>query len=215
MKKIVLFFLFLPLISTAQYIRAIQDTSALPTTQLWEGRFIRVNGKFYEYQRGGWYSGNVFAMYNKDSLGGEGCGTLPTTSQMLLVKNVPLRANLMNLTGVEGNSRELTDSSGNKTLAGSLKIGGGSTVLKFVYASLVYDCGSIAAGVDSTFSITCTGAVAGNPTSWGVSSAPEAGLLINSYCVTNDVVVIRLHNANLVSAIDPASRTYKVDIRNY
>ena len=54
----------------AQYIRAIQDTTVLPITQLWEGRFIRIAGKFYEYQRGGWYSGNVYTMYHKDSLGG-------------------------------------------------------------------------------------------------------------------------------------------------
>ena len=69
MKKLILILLF-PVMLSAQYIRAIQDTTGFPTTQLWEGRFIRVAGKFYEYQRGGWYSGNIYAMYHKDSLGG-------------------------------------------------------------------------------------------------------------------------------------------------
>ena len=69
MKKLILILLF-PVMLSAQYIRAIQDTTEFPTTQLWEGRFIRVAGKFYEYQRGGWYTGNIYAMYHKDSLGG-------------------------------------------------------------------------------------------------------------------------------------------------
>ena len=138
-----------------------------------------------------------------------------TSISGLTITNTGLSANLLTLNNKDGTSREVTDSVGNKTIVGTLTVGGGSTVLKFVSASKVYDCGSIAAGVDSTFSITCTGAVAGNPTSWGVSSAPEAGLLIASYCVTNDVIVVRLHNANLVSAIDPASRTYKVMCANF
>ena len=99
--------------------------------------------------------------------------------------------------------------------AGTLNVGAGTTISKILSASLVYDCGSIAAGVDSTFSITVTGAVAGNPVSIGLSSAKEAGLQVEALCATNDVVTVFLHNANLVSAVDPASRTYKVKVTNF
>lgn len=91
----------------------------------------------------------------------------------------------------------------------------GTEITKIIGASLVYDCGSIAAGVDSSFSITVTGALAGNPVIVGVSVAREDGLEIEVECVTNDVVRVILHNANLVSAIDPASRTYKVLVTNF
>lgn len=96
-----------------------------------------------------------------------------------------------------------------------VSVGGGTAILKVVSASSVYNCGEIAAGVDSTFSIACTGAVAGNPVSIGVSVAAEAGLIITAECTSNDVVTVRISNHFLVSAVDPASRTYKVMVTNF
>jgi hypothetical protein len=52
----------------AQYIRIVQDTTAFPTTNLWDGKFIRISGAFYEYKNGGWYKGNVYNMISTDSL---------------------------------------------------------------------------------------------------------------------------------------------------
>ena len=81
--------------------------------------------------------------------------------------------------------------------------------------SKVYDCGSIAAGVDSTFSVTCTGALAGNPVQLGISVAAEAGLVITAECTSNNTVTVRISNHMLVGAVDPASRTYKVLCFNF
>ena len=69
--------------------------------------------------------------------------------------------------------------------------------------------------MDSVFTITCTGAVSGNPVSIGVSSAPEAGLIVTAYCVSNDVVTVRISNHFLINAVDPANRTYKVMCVNF
>jgi hypothetical protein len=107
------------------------------------------------------------------------------------------------------------DGSDTVDVYGNIRIGNGSLIAKVISASLVYDCGSIAAGVDSTFSVTCTEAVAGNPVSIGVSVAAEAGLIITAECTTNDVVTVRISNHMLISAVDPASRTYKVMVTNF
>ena len=45
-------------------------------------------------------------------------GAQATSAQLILGKNVPLRANLLNLQDYAGTSREKTDSSGNKTMSG-------------------------------------------------------------------------------------------------
>ena len=107
------------------------------------------------------------------------------------------------------------DTNKNTILTGALTIGSADAIARFDVASLAYDCGSIAAGVDSTFSITATGAVAGYPVQVGMSVAPEAGLLVDAYCVTNDVAIVRLHNGNLVSAVDPATRTWRVIVTKF
>lgn len=96
-----------------------------------------------------------------------------------------------------------------------LTLGSGTAVSKIVGNSIVYDVGSIDAGDDSTFTITVTGAVAGNPVQVGVSVASEEGLIITAQCTTNGVVTVRLSNHLLVAAIDPASRTYKVLVTNF
>ncbi len=153
--------------------------------------------------------------FSVDTSGDVFAGAAGTTAQLIGGKNVPNRVNLLDLQSGTGVSREKTDSSGNKTIGGTLAIGGGSILSKFVTTSLVYDCGSIAAGVDSTFTITATGAVAGNPVQLGVSVAAEAGLIMTAECTTNDVVRVRISNHFLVSAVDPASRTYKVLVTNF
>ena len=101
------------------------------------------------------------------------------------------------------------------TFSGAVTVGGGTAMSKVLSASLVYDCGSIAAGVDSTFSITVTGAVAGNPVSLGLTVASEQGLVMTAECVTNDAVLVKITNHQLVGSIDPASRTYKVKVTNF
>ena len=71
-----------------------------------------------------WYNSIGTLISSKDSVGGEGLGAGASTSQMLLVKNGPLRGNLMDLQNKDGTSYEKTDSSGNKILAGKLSTGG-------------------------------------------------------------------------------------------
>ena len=94
--------------------------------------------------------------------------------------------------------------------AGVATIGSGSTILRVTSASTVHDCASISAGAEETFTVVCTGAVAGNPVSVGVSVAADSGLIITAECTTNDSVSIKVSNHNLIAAVDPASRTYKV-----
>jgi hypothetical protein len=112
------------------------------------------------------------------------------------------------------NKSATIDQSGNETIQ-TIAVGRGTKILGLFTGSLVYDCGSIAAGVDSTFSVTCTGALAGNPVSLGVSVAAEAGLVITAECTANDIVKVRISNHFLVSAVDPASRTYRVLVTNF
>jgi len=104
---------------------------------------------------------------------------------------------------------------GNTRTAGSFAIGSGSAITSAFTGSLVYNCGEIAAGVDSTFSISVTGAVAGSPVQVGVSVAAEAGLIITAECTTTNVITVRISNHFLVAAVNPASRTYKVLITNF
>jgi hypothetical protein len=85
---------------------------------------------------------------------------------------------------------------------------------EIVSASRVYDCGSIAAGTDSTFSITCSGAIAGSPVTVGASVAADAGLIITGECTSANTITVRLSNHFLVNAIDPASRTYHAVVQN-
>ena len=87
---------------------------------------------------------------------------------------------------------------------------GSGTLIASIAPSRIYDCGSIAAGVDSTFTIVATGAIAGNPVMVGVTVAAEQGLIITGECVTNDQIRVRLSNHKTSGSIDPASRTYKV-----
>lgn len=113
------------------------------------------------------------------------------------------------------NSNTLTGVSGSVGFSKGISIGGGSEIVKVISASITYNCGSIAAGIDSTFSIPCVGAVAGNPVSIGVSVAAEAGLIITAECTTTDVVTVRISNHFLINAVDPANRTYKVCVINF
>ena len=115
----------------------------------------------------------------------------------------------MNFIGPDGVKTFGVDSSGATT------IGGGTAIAKVVNATRTYDCGEIAAGGDSTFSVTSTGAVAGNSVFVGVSVAAEAGLIITGECTSNDVVTVRISNHFLVAAVDPATRIYKVTVVNF
>lgn len=98
---------------------------------------------------------------------------------------------------------------------GQLRIGSGTYITKAIAGSRVYDIGSVAAGVDSSFTITVTGATVGMPVFVGYSSTPEGGGAIwSAYCTTSDVVTVRLQN-NSAGSIDPASRTYRVWVFNF
>lgn len=68
MKKILWLLLLIPTISFSQYIRIIQDTTAFPITNLWDGKFIKIGTSFYEYKNGGWYQGQVYGMVSTDSI---------------------------------------------------------------------------------------------------------------------------------------------------
>ena len=67
--KYILAFILLIQVCDAQYLRGIQDTTSLPTTNLWDGRYVKVGSQFYIFERGGWYNHPVYGLYNKDSIG--------------------------------------------------------------------------------------------------------------------------------------------------
>jgi hypothetical protein len=188
-------------------------------------------------------TGSITNVYGAYIEGNVGLGTTSPLSKLAVIGSYATNLNLFNFVNsdinigratiaqaTDSSSAHLTSSAtGNLTFHIVDKTGAtqfqsdslattlnGSTPIKGIWsATRVYDCGSIAAGVDSTFSVTCTGAVAGNPVSLGISVAAEAGLIITAECTTNDAVTVRISNHFLVSAVDPASRTFRVMVANF
>lgn len=77
--------------------------------------------------------------------------------------------------------------------------------------SATVDLGSIAAGAIATFTITVTGAAAGDTVYVGPPSTIEAGLTWCAFVSAADTVTVRVHNTT-AGAIDPASATWKAKV---
>lgn len=77
--------------------------------------------------------------------------------------------------------------------------------------SATVDLGSIAAGAIATFTITVTGAAAGDTVYVGPPSTIEEGLTWCAFVSAADTVTVRVHNTT-AGAIDPASATWKAKV---
>jgi hypothetical protein len=76
-------------------------------------------------------------------------------------------------------------------------------------ASATVNLASIPAGSTAETTLTVTGAQPGDVVGVGVSTAPEAGLMLYGYVSAANTVKVRVANVT-GSAVDPASRTYTV-----
>lgn len=89
-------------------------------------------------------------------------------------------------------------------------LGGGTALTKHLSATASLDFASIAANTTAELDITVTGAAAGDTVIVSPSGAPEAGLGWQGFAGT-DLVTVRLSNET-TAAIDPAARTWRVDV---
>jgi hypothetical protein len=84
---------------------------------------------------------------------------------------------------------------------------------KILSNSATLDFGSTAAGASSDLTITVTGAADGDVTAVGVVNAStNANGVFTSWVSAANTVTVRFTNTNLVTAIDPASGTFKVKV---
>lgn len=100
---------------------------------------------------------------------------------------------------------------GNATVAGSISIGGGTTITRVLSATGTLDFGSVASLATAELTITVTNAATGNSVSAGAPAAIEAGLIWSAYVSASNTVTIRVYNST-VSPIDPASATWRATV---
>lgn len=198
MKTISLFFLFFSSsVCFSQYLIDVQDTSALPTTQLQDGRQVRINGVRYLYQYGAWFT-RYGKMWNKDSIGG---GATPPDSTVwaklwklgLYQLIIP---NLADTSKSVKKSDTLTYAGTKSDLNLKLNI---SAVKQGAYLSdttlgLVYDT----LAFTTTATRTAKKITGIKPTSWFVASPrkqadalPVAGDLLSVRCKTDSIIIFR------------------------
>jgi hypothetical protein len=101
--------------------------------------------------------------------------------------------------------------SGNVSSSGSLKVGGGTPVLKHLSATASLDFPSIAASSTAELTVTVTGAASGDTVYAAPTGAPEAGLVWSAYVSAANTVTVRMAN-HTAGAIDPAARTWRADV---
>lgn len=94
----------------------------------------------------------------------------------------------------------------NKVVLGN----GGTAIVKHLSGTASLDFGSIAANTTAALDITITGAAAGDSVTITPDGVPEAGLVWSGLAGT-DKVTVRLGNVT-TAAIDPAARTWRVDV---
>lgn len=94
----------------------------------------------------------------------------------------------------------------NKIMVGN----GGTPIVKHLSATASLDFASIAANTAAALDVTITGAAAGDTVSVTPNGVPEAGLVWSGLAGT-DLVTVRLGNVT-TAAIDPAARTWRVDV---
>jgi hypothetical protein len=91
------------------------------------------------------------------------------------------------------------------------------TLAKTLTAAAALDFPSTGGTSASTLTISVPGAVDGDPVSLGVPNAAASigGANFSAYVSSAGVVTIKLYNSNVVTAVDPASGTYRVSVLRY
>lgn len=94
-----------------------------------------------------------------------------------------------------------------------VSINAGTPVKRMLTATATLDFPSMAALTESDLTITVTGAAVGDSIAIGPPSTLEANLVVSYYAVTGtNTVTVRVRNANTISAMDPASKTWRATV---
>lgn len=97
----------------------------------------------------------------------------------------------------------------NLTLTGTLQVGGGATLTKFLTATASLDFPNTAAQNSSDLTITVTGAAVGDAVALGIpTAAVNANSEYTAWVSAADVVTVRFSNFS-AGAINPASGTFR------
>lgn len=95
----------------------------------------------------------------------------------------------------------------------TLTVGGfGSAILHIISATATLDFGNIAAGTSADLTITVTGATVGSSVELGLPAAPNAAIVFTAWVSAADTVTVRAFNNNPITAVDPASGSYRVTV---
>lgn len=116
---------------------------------------------------------------------------------------------------IYGNGLTITNKltvSGNVVINSGLQVGSGSTQTFFRIVSHDLDFGSVAAGGQAETNVLVTGATVNDVVSIGMPAVVSNNLWVVGYCSVADTVTVRCLNNDLLTAIDPASQTYKVKV---
>lgn len=97
--------------------------------------------------------------------------------------------------------------------APTVQIGSGAIILTVLSATAVLDFGSTSAGTSTDLTIALAGAALGDVVMIGVPNASTlANGVFTSWVSSANTVKVRFTNTNLVTALDPASGTFRVAI---
>lgn len=104
---------------------------------------------------------------------------------------------------------------GDASLA-SITIGGGTKVTKVLSTTGVLDFGSTAAGASTDLTIALAGAALGDCVILGVPNGSTlANGVFSAWVSAANTVKVRFTNTNLVTALDPASGTFRVTVMQF
>jgi collagen type I/II/III/V/XI/XXIV/XXVII alpha len=186
--------------------------NTMPLTFSGGGSYIGMNFSYGDYygrilQRGysvfSWSAPSTLTA-NTTAYVGDATTTGATTS--FGVGKIPSIVGLDVTGGIQGDtSLVLTGTSAYATIPGTLTVGGGSTLKKFLSATASLSYGSIAGSSASTQTITVTGAGTNDSISLGWSAALPTGILVGQAWVSaTNTVSVTLVNMNSASTSVPA-----------
>ena len=97
-------------IALSQHFTTAQDTTALPITNLYEGRLIDISSIVYQFTRGGWYKIQTYQVVSKDSLPSPTVLTTPTSiaGQSVVGNGMPVIVYKSDSTGVTAKNMSAT-----------------------------------------------------------------------------------------------------------
>jgi hypothetical protein len=100
------------------------------------------------------------------------------------------------------------------SVPGTFAVGGGSALVRALSTTATLDFPSIAGAGQAELTVAVVGAAANDVVDLGPPAAPEAGLSWDGYVSAADTVRVRVGNRT-AGAIDPASATWRVEVRKY